>query len=215
MKNFVLKIAFRLVMITFFFILAASCSAPKDKYQKAYNIVWKEMIKSEAWKNSLVTSAVKTDTESTDFYSSTGDVVLTKTATKDALILEEDFPDKYNDLVSRAYFKIIAQAENANDQLKKEYDLWNSQRQEEMIKNDKTYKKNQEQINKKYAAHQAMLEGLKSWNIFSENRSGDLEFFKAENEIETYTMLQYGESEERIVNLLVYKLADLYHFEQQ
>lgn len=190
------------------------CSSSKNKYQKAYNMVWKEMIQSEAWKNSLVANHTKTVSETTDFYSSTADVVLTSSNASTSLN-REALPEKYNDLVSRAYFKIIVQAEKANDQLKKEFDYWNSETVKENIKKDKDFKQNQALVNKKYTAHKAMLEGLKSWNIFSENRSGDLDFFKAENEMETYRMLQLGESEERIVNLLVYKLADLYHFEEQ
>ncbi|MGB3142623.1 MAG: hypothetical protein WBB24_00815, partial [Maribacter sp.] len=61
--------------------------------------------------------------------------------------------------------------------------------------------------------HKAMLSGLKSWNIFSENRSGDLKYFKAENEIAVQKMMKKGENDTQMVNYLIYKLADLYHVE--
>ncbi len=72
-------------------------------------MVWKEMIQSEAWKNSLVANHTKTVSETTDFYSSTADVVLTSSNASTSLN-REALPEKYNDLVSRAYFKIIVQA---------------------------------------------------------------------------------------------------------
>jgi hypothetical protein len=59
-----------------------------------------------------------------------------------------------------------------------------------------------------------MLGGLKSWNIFSENKSGDLDYFKAENREAVSKMKADGEGNTQIVNYLIYKLADLYHLEE-
>ena len=59
-----------------------------------------------------------------------------------------------------------------------------------------------------------MLEGLKSWNAFSEYGSDDLDFFKQEQLEKAYLMFSKGSSDTEIINFLVNKLADLYLFEE-
>ena len=44
-------------------------------------------------------------------------------------------------------------------------------------RNNKDYKKNLELARKRYIAHREILDGLKSWNAFSEYGSDDLDFF--------------------------------------
>lgn len=201
-----------IALITLFL---GSCSVSKTKYQREYSLVWKEVIKSEAWSNALIPTETASLKEQDNFYTSTADVVLDNTENAPFLKSEEAFAKKYQDLVSKAYTKIIRQAENADARLKSEYNQYIGNGQGVILKKDKDYRQKLAVITKKYQAHQAMLEGLKSWNIFSENRSGDLDFFKAENENEAFSMLLRGESEDRVINVLVYKLADLYHFEEQ
>jgi hypothetical protein len=120
------------------------------------------------------------------------------------------FIKKYNSLVFRAYFKIIVEAERADIRLGKEYkrmysayeaNTLSSESEEKFVK---TYKK--------FLAHRRMLKGLKSWRIFSEYRTGDLEYFKAENHNEILKMHQRGSNEQTMIKVLMYKLADLYHF---
>lgn len=195
-------------------LVVGSCSVSKTKYQKQYSLVWKEIVKSEAWRNSIVKENAIASKEE-DFYTSNADVVLEDSENLSFLKSEVAFKEKYHDLVSKAYRRIIAQAESADTRLKTEYNQWNKNGQISTIKKDKDSRQKQALVTKKYRAHQAMLEGLKSWNIFSEDRSADLDFFKAENENEVFSTLTLGESEERVINLLVYKLADLYHFEDQ
>jgi hypothetical protein len=60
-----------------------------------------------------------------------------------------------------------------------------------------------------------MLEGLKSWNIMSVYGTDDLDFFKAENKGKVAEMIAAGRSQDFILNYLIYKLADLYHFENR
>ena len=76
------------------------------------------------------------------------------------------------------------------------------------------YKKQLAQAKLKYEAHWKMLEGLKSWNAFSEYGSDDLDFFKQEQIENAYLMFSKGSSDTEIINFLVYRLADLYHFEE-
>lgn len=174
-----------------------SCSSTKSDYQQEYARVWNELLKSKAWQESLIKEKPDANQE---LYASTGNEVILAESPK----FESGFQDKYQSLVSRAYFKIITEAEKADARISAEYNLLN----------EDSGKKKIAEITKKYKAHKAMLEGLKSWNIFSENRSGDLKYFKAENEQELLDMISNGEEDTQMVNFLIFKLADLYHVEE-
>ncbi|MDO1512780.1 hypothetical protein Q2T41_08945 [Maribacter confluentis] len=178
------------------------CGASKTHYQREYAKVWKELIKSQAWKESLMTNA---SNGATDFYTSAEETISLAEDNRAAL----DFDNRYQELVSKAYFKIITEAEKADAIITAEYKLIQS----EDLANGH-YKKRAQEITKKYNAHKAMLSGLKSWNIFSEDRSGDLKYFKAENERAILKMMRSGEQDHQMVNYLIYKLADLYHVEE-
>jgi hypothetical protein len=183
-------------------------------FKREYNKVWKEMVKSEAWKNSLLADRTVKPEEEMDFYTSILDAGIGREDSYNPLMEEEvAFEEKYSTLVSRAYFKIIAEAEKADYRLKKEYEDWNAKKSETGNKGNKTFKKQLNLVNRRYSAHQKMLKGLKSWNILSEYRSDDLRFFKNENRNEVQQMFNTGKDDSAIVNLLIYKLADLYHFE--
>jgi len=178
-----------------------SCGTTQTSYQREYAKVWNEMIKSKAWQESLLAqqSAVEED-----LYASADTEIILAESPK----FEVGFEDKYQSLVSRAYFKIITEAEKADARISAEYNLL-----QEQSSSTHSSKKRLSEITQKYEAHKAMLSGLKSWNIFSENRSGDLKYFKAENEIAVQKMMNKGENDTQMVNYLIYKLADLYHVE--
>ncbi|MEP2238462.1 MAG: hypothetical protein ABJI22_08885 [Maribacter sp.] len=178
-----------------------SCGLSKTHYQREYAKVWKEYLKSEAWKQSLITDNTYAKD---DLYAS----AYSEVALADDNNMEPGFHSKYESLVSRAYFKIITEAEKADAQITADYQLLNDSGATEKVD-----KKKIQAVTNRYEAHKAMLSGLKSWNIFSDDRSGDLDYFKAENEIEIQKMLSGGESDNQIVNYLIYKLADLYHIE--
>ncbi|WP_405384727.1 hypothetical protein [Maribacter sp. LLG6340-A2] len=201
------KINFRFNVVIVLAIILCSgivgCGTSKTHYQREYAKVWKELIKSQAWKESLMTN---NNNSTKELYAS---------ANAEETILEEeriaglDFNNKYQELVSKAYFKIITEAEKADAVISAEYKLIQSN---DSINNYP--KKRVQEITKKYNAHKAMLSGLKSWNIFSDDRSGDLDYFKAENEREILKMMRSGEKDHQMVNFLIYKLADLYHVEE-
>lgn len=182
-------------------LLMQSCGTTQTSYQREYARVWNEMIKSKAWQESLL--AQQSDPAG-DLYASADDEMVLAESPK----FDSGFEDKYQSLVSRAYFKIITEAEKSDARISAEYKLL----QEEEMSNKQNRKKVAE-ITQKYEAHKAMLSGLKSWNIFSENRSGDLKYFKAENELAVQKMMDNGENDTQMVNYLIYKLADLYHVE--
>jgi len=201
MRTLMKKIATAVLTVVIGIACLTSCGLTKTHYQREYARVWKEHIKSEAWKQSLIADNSYTKH---DLYASTNtDVALAKDEVK-----VSGFNNKYESLVSKAYFKIITEAEKADAQITADYKMLHNN--EATLKVDK---KRVQAITKRYKAHKSMLSGLKSWNIFSDDRSGDLEYFKAENEIEIQKMLSAGESDNQIVNYLIYKLADLYHIE--
>lgn len=183
-------------------ICLISCGASKTHYQREYAKVWKELIKSKAWQESLL--ANKTN-KTNDLYASNENEVTLAEASKATV----GFEDKYQALVSKAYFKIITEAEKADVKISAEYALLQA---DDTSMN--TSKKRVQEVTKKYEAHKAMLSGLKSWNIFSEDRSGDLDYFKAENQAEIQKMIRLGDADHQMVNFLIYKLADLYHVEE-
>lgn len=197
----------------FTLVCFVSCSSSKSNYQREYTRVWKEIIKSEAWKNSLLTKNDEIQTSDSDFYATNTDTGIAEDRFTANIDMEALFDKRYNSLVSRAYFKIISEAENADTRLKAEFDRWNSMQQNTSLKKDHAFKKKYETVIQRYNAHKKMLAGLKSWNIFSDFRSNDLDFFKAENKNEIHKMYQNGSTEDNMINFLVYRLADLYHYE--
>lgn len=193
--------------------MIGSCSASKPNFKRRYAKAWKEVLKSEAWKNSLLANNDLVSSPSVGFYTSVDEVMVIDDANLFANDVEAKFLKKYHSLVSRAYVKIIAEAENANDRLKSEYQRWNAKKSDPNIVKNKAFIKQFEIINKRYDAHREMLQGLKSWNIFSEYGTDDLEFFEKENQKEVRSMIENGKGDDAIIGFLVYKLADLYHFE--
>lgn len=183
------------------------CSTSRTSYQREYNRVWREMVKSDAWKKSLE------EPVSQDLYASVdGDVILAPEETLTAARLV--FENQYLSLVSLAYSQIIAEAEAADARIALDYRNIKQTEEKALAVNDKAFKQRKELVFKKYKAHTAMLSGLKSWNIFSDERSGDLDYFMAENRKKVAEMKHAGESNDQIVNFLIYKLADLYHLEE-
>lgn len=189
--------------------LGLGCSLTQTSYQREYNKIWREMVKSDAWQKALEHRAK--------------DETLYASAEDDIILLEENdriqpkvlFETEYQKLVSRAYFKIITEAEKADARITSEYRMVLEEEKQQTTAAQKHFKRKKESVFKKYEAHKAMLGGLKSWNIFSEYRSGDLDYFKREHRSEVERMLAGGESNAQIVNFLIYKMADLYHLDGQ
>ncbi len=213
MRKELLKMFDSRIILFLFVLLLGSCASSSTNYNKRYNKVWKELIKSQAWKDALEHKNPSSTNNDLSFYVSTEDNSAINNSDLYNFISSDLFIDKYNHLVVRAYEKIIAEAVEADDRLEGEYLKLNALENRGSYKGDKTSKKDLAQVNKRFRAHREMLEGLKSWNIFSEFGTNDLEFFMAENKNQVYQMYSEGENEGKMVNFLVYKLADLYHFE--
>lgn len=194
--------------------ILGSCTATKPTSHIRYAEAWQKVLKSQSWQDALVSEDSQSTNEiDQDFYASSEDIVLLDdTRPRERRVdLESSFEAKYDILVRRAYVRLIAQAAKADDRLEKEYILRNAMALKKGKKKSKEFDRKLELVNKRYHAHRKMLEGLKSWNIFSEYGTNDLEFFKAENELAVQKMLRDGKSESEVINYLIYKLADLYH----
>lgn len=194
--------------------LIEGCTSSQTNFKREYRKIWKETIKSEAWLRSLEKDELLASNDAKEFYSSTEDSGVLEGDSYLETVKLASFEEKYASLISRAYFKIIAEAEEADSRIEQDYLRLSSQKAELENRNNKNYKKNLELARKRYIAHREILDGLKSWNAFSEYGSDDLEFFKEEQANTVYSMFLNGESDENIIDFLIYKLADLYQYEE-
>jgi hypothetical protein len=150
-----------------------------------------------------------------DFYASNNAAEIDKPLGAEKPSTHISIDEIYGKLARDAYYKIIAEAEIADIRLREEYHRLLSKKQDTGTKKDKEFKSSITVAFRKYRAHKEMLEGLKSWNIMSVYGTDDLDFFKAENKGKVAEMIAAGRSQDFILNYLIYKLADLYHFENR
>ena len=187
--------------------LLSACKTSKS-YNAKYEAAWQEVVKSDAWRSSLEEDQVA------DLYvdgSSADNQWLGDNERIEAV--KDPFEVKYDFWVSRAYMKIIAEAEAADNEIKAEYDRFIAENPDAAVSTDENVQKIMRLYKRKYEAHKAMLDGLKSWHAMESYGSDDLKFFKEENRKAVKGMYSRGRQEEKIIDFLVYKLADLYHFE--
>lgn len=202
---------FPYILLFVFIVNLSSCSTSENYFKKEYRRVWKETVQSEAWLNSLQKTPLTEAEPTEEFYSSTEEVVLATMSSKDRERASL-FIELYDSYVSRAYYKLIKEAQNADKRLLADYNRLLKDSKNRTDKSD--YKKELANAKLRYEAHWEMLEGLKSWNAFSEYGSDDLDYFKQEQLENAYLMFRKGSSDTEIINFLVYKLADLYHFDE-
>jgi len=124
------------------------------------------------------------------------------------------FERRYHYLVARAYFKLLSEAQKSERKLRTEYEKFALKKEKLSRKDNHNFQLKLKNAQKKYEAHSKMLSGLRSWNLFSENRTGDMFYFMAENEGRIYNMYEGKLPEDKMVKYLIYKLADLYHLDE-
>lgn len=198
-----------LLLLTFFGVV--SCWG-QDSSTDRYDEAWQVVLNSQEWKDELE-DEVSVTTSSEQYLYAGNDNEALEIDDEIKISSSSSFDSKYELLVKRAYLKIIAEAEKADTRLEREYILRNAAALKKGKKRSPEFERKLELVNKRYHAHRKMLEGLKSWNIFSEYGTNDLDFFMAENQGVVQEMLQKGKKEAAITKYLIYKLADLYHFE--
>lgn len=194
--------------------LFAGCTTSQTKYKREYRKLWKETVKSEAWNRSLKKEEFYATDDAKEYYSSTEETGILEGDVNNKTLAYASFEQKYNSLISRAYFKIITEAEEADYRIEQAYLKLDSQKGEIENRNNKSFRNDLELARRRFEAHREILEGLKSWNAFSEYGSDDLNFFKEEQADMAFGMYLNGKSDEDIINFLIYKLADLYQIEE-
>jgi len=199
------------ILLILFVISLTACNTPQNYFQKEYRRVWQETTRSAAWINSFNGTTSLSDKPIEDLYSSTGQVIL---ATMNPKARERAglFVELYDSYVSRAYYSLISEAQKADQHLLEEYN--NLLKASKNRPDRAAYTQELALAKLMYEAHWKMLEGLKSWNAFSEYGSDDLDFFKQQQLENAYLMFSKGSSDTEIINFLVYRLADLYHLEE-
>ncbi len=194
------------------FLGMGSCGSPRTALEKKYDKGWKEIMQSQEWQNSFTASVDTKPIKNAGFYVIATDVEIG--GEEDVLGREysRDFRKKYHSLVLRSYFKVITQAERMNSRLEQEYAFFKKGISLEKTENAHSSKE-RDLREQRYLAHKTMLEGLRSWNVFNENRTADLDFFKRENIGDVHKMYEQGKADDALIRFLIYRLADLYHRE--
>jgi len=150
------------------------------------------------------------------FYASTEEEhVLILEPTFNSEKTNNSFEKRYHYLVARAYFRLLSEAQKSERKLKAQYEKYISDEVSYDRKGNKIIKNKVVLAQKKYEAHRSMLIGLRSWNLFSEDRTADMLFFMKENEDRVLKMHKKELPEHKVVKYLIYRLADLYHLEEQ
>jgi hypothetical protein len=184
-------------------VLLTSCSAlqkPSDPYSDA----WEEVLESRSWKASLDAQPRASGQGETQYAIPNYQPLESATA-------DPEFLKRYPALVSRAYFRLIAEAMDSDRRVAKSYqELYRKSRQPE-TRNDPVLQREYETARKRFLAHREMLEGLRSWNAFNEYGSDDLDFFMQEQLEVAYGKYERGVKEDPLVDYLMRRLADLYH----
>ena len=203
-------------LILFLGLLQLSgCTVSKQRrYQREYRRLWKEIIQSQAWKDALRSSKTFSYVDSELRYMAIRPSDLKVSVLPDTDKTRGEFEKRYRTWVNGAYYRIIAEAEEADARIKQEYEELLSKRKLRPKVEDPDFREALTLARRRYLAHRKMLEGLKSWKAFEDYGSDDLDFFGEENKSLVYELFRTGQSERTITAYLMYKLADLYHLEE-
>lgn len=184
--------------------LAAGCSGLKqeaDPYQEA----WEALQRSQQWEQTLSASADDQGPDEVVFYA-VPDFVDHSDPQVDPSFLEQ-----YPKLVSRAYFRLIAEAIDADRRVYAAYKAMLAESQQPENWGSQRMQRELETARRRFLAHRSMLEGLRSWKAFNPNGSDDLNFFMQEQLKPSFALHSKGAEATRIVDYLMTELADLYH----
>ncbi len=185
-------------------------TAAQDYVQQEYESAEQETTRSVAGMNSFK-GTMSGDEPLEDLYTATTQLILADMEPK-ARERAGLFVELYVSYVARAYYSLIIEAKKADKRLLEEYNY--------LLKDAKNrpdraeYYKQLAIAKLTYETHWNMLEGLKSWNAISAYGSDDLDLFKQEQIENAYLMFIKGSTDTEIINFLVYRLADLYDFEE-
>lgn len=204
----------RMLVIFLLATLPMGCATSKD-YERAYRRAWRKIVNSQAWQDALVSNYGEGNRRADVYYPLPSVYDNTELRTFAEENIDAEFLETYQSLVFRAYFRTITEAEKADARIYEAYSRLRAQRNLKENRRDTAFMKSLEFAKNRYQSHREMLEGLKSWKAFNEYGTDDLDFFLKEHLNPAYAMHRQGKGQEAILTYLVYRLADLYHFEER
>lgn len=198
----------RLVGSVLALLFLSGCSGlPRE--EDPYADAWTTVVGSPEWNESLARRVGPEVTDRPAYYALPGIKDL------DSTEVDLRFLDTYPKLVSRAYFRLIAEARDADFRVRTAYQQLYLEAHRDENRNNQVMQRECETARLRFLAHRRMLEGLVSWRSFHQFGSDDLDYFLKEQLRETYGMYRQGRSEDQIIAYLMTRLADLYHKEQE
>ena len=185
-------------------VLLASACTTLPSGTESYEDAWEEVVESGSWETSLTTPPNPKADNTTYF-------ALPEFSPTQTTEASPDFIQLYPVLVSRAYFRLISEAMEADQDVARGYqELYRESKSPEYAESSRKQQEF-ETAQRRYLAHREMLNGLRSWNAFNRYGSDDLDFFLEEEFEVTYQKYQRGVQQEALVDYLMRRLADLYH----
>lgn len=189
-------------------LFLAGCSGlPREEDQ--YANAWDSVVGSPEWNASLTSRVSPSAGDRPAYYALPG------TENLNSSEVTPEFLEVYPKLVSRAYFRLIADARAADYRVRTAYQEAYLESHKEQNRNNPALERECETAKQRFLAHRRMLEGLVSWRAFHQFGSDDLDFFLKEQLDESYRMYSNGLGENQIVAHLMNTLADLYHKGQE
>ena len=174
-----------------------------DRGSDPYDDAWEEVMDSGSWDASLQAAPVGSEGEP--------HFAIPSYSPLESARANPEFVKKYPAMVSRAYFRLIAEAMDADQHIAKSYqDLYRRSNFTQGSTNPRLQEEFQK-AEKRFLAHREMLEGLRSWNAFNDYGSDDLDFFLQEELEVSYDKYERGVQEDQLIDYLMRRLADLYH----
>ena len=184
-------------------LLFGACSSVQPGTE-SYTHAWEEVVDSERWETAL-NEPPRAPAENPTYFA------VPEYDPRETTEASPDFVQRYPVLVSRAYFRLISEAMEADKEVARSYqELYRESRSIEE-QNNIRLQKEFETSQKRFLAHREMLNGLRSWNAFNRYGSDDLDFFLKEEFEPVYEKYNRGVKEDDLVDYLMRRLADLYH----
>ena len=200
------KPIFLRLMVGFLLVSCWGCASLKQE-EDPYAETWESVVESQNWKYALELAPDDAAARQEAYFA------LPDWTDGSSAAADPEFVATYPKLVSRAYFRLIAEAMKADRRIRMSFqelsleikNLDNGEKPSRKLQRDF------ETARKRYIAHRQMLEGLLAWKAFNTYGSDDLEFFMREQLRPSLALYRKGAQQERILDYLMTELADLYH----
>ncbi|MDG1571254.1 hypothetical protein OZ410_02940 [Robiginitalea sp. M366] len=186
-----------------FLLTGCGSARTEDRYAAA----WQGVLESSQWQASVSDPEAVVPAPDSRYYA------LPEVQWATLRTVSPEFMELYPKLVSRAYFRLIADALNSDRRVTRAYQRVYLEAHQPRYENDRAKQEELEVTRRRFLAHRRMLEGLRNWKSFNPYGSDDLDFFLREQMRPAFAMHQKGAGNRRIVEHLMRNLADLYHLQ--